>query len=78
MLKNTLKQFARGLKLHISALYLASKDPAVPEMAKWLGIAVVADALSPVDLIPDFIPLFSCAYVCCLVTVLSMNIPKHL
>lgn len=57
MLKNTLKQFARGLKLHISALYLASKDPAVPEMAKWLGIAVVVYALSPVDLIPDFIPV---------------------
>jgi len=57
MLKNTLKQFARSIKVHISALYLASKDPAVPKMAKWLGITVVAYALSPIDLIPDFIPV---------------------
>ena len=52
-----LKMFARGMKVQISALYLAIKDPAVPKVAKWLGVAVVAYALSPIDLIPDFIPV---------------------
>ncbi len=52
-----LKMFARRMKVQISALYLAIKDPAVPKVAKWLGVAVVAYALSPIDLIPDFIPV---------------------
>lgn len=52
-----LKLFARCMKVQISALFLASKDPAVPKVAKWLGVAVVAYALSPIDLIPDFIPV---------------------
>lgn len=52
-----LKMFARRMKVQISALYLASQDPAVPKVAKWLGVAVVAYALSPIDLIPDFIPV---------------------
>ena len=52
-----LKLFARRMKVQISALFLASKDPAVPKVAKWLGVAVVAYALSPIDLIPDFIPV---------------------
>ncbi|AFI84578.1 YkvA family protein [Methylophaga nitratireducenticrescens] len=45
------------MNLQISALFLASQDPAVPKVAKWLGVAVVAYALSPIDLIPDFIPV---------------------
>src|SRR5207248_7742513 len=39
------------------AVYLASRDPRVPWYAKALAIAVAAYALSPIDLIPDFIPV---------------------
>jgi uncharacterized membrane protein YkvA (DUF1232 family) len=38
-------------------LYLASRDPRVPWYAKAAAIAVAAYALSPIDLIPDFIPV---------------------
>lgn len=39
------------------ALYLACRDPRVPWYARAIGAAVVAYALSPIDLIPDFIPV---------------------
>lgn len=57
MLIEKIKQFAKTMKLQLTALYLASKDPAMPKRAKWLIIIVVAYALSPIDLIPDFIPI---------------------
>jgi len=49
--------WARGIRRDVHALYLASRDPRVPWYAKVLGIAVAAYALSPIDLIPDFIPV---------------------
>lgn len=52
-----LKQFAQSMKLQLGALYLASRDPGTPLLAKLIVVVVVAYALSPVDLIPDFIPL---------------------
>ena len=52
-----IKRWARELKLDIIAIYIASKDARTPRMAKLLAIAVAAYALSPVDLIPDFIPV---------------------
>lgn len=52
-----LKVWARTLKRDVHALYLASRDPRVPWYAKALAIAVAGYALSPVDLIPDFIPV---------------------
>jgi uncharacterized membrane protein YkvA (DUF1232 family) len=52
-----LKNWARGIKRDVHALYLASRDPHVPWYAKVLGVAVAAYALSPIDLIPDFIPV---------------------
>jgi uncharacterized membrane protein YkvA (DUF1232 family) len=51
------KQKARGLKIQTAALYYACRDPRVPWYAKALAGAVVAYAFSPIDLIPDFIPI---------------------
>lgn len=48
---------ARHLRGEVYALCLAYRDPRVPWYAKALGACVVAYALSPVDLIPDFIPV---------------------
>jgi uncharacterized membrane protein YkvA (DUF1232 family) len=45
------------MKADSYALYLAAKDPRVPWYAKLLASAVVIYALSPIDLIPDFIPV---------------------
>jgi uncharacterized membrane protein YkvA (DUF1232 family) len=51
------RQQARRLKQEIYALYLACRDPRVPWYAKAVAAIVVAYALSPIDLIPDFIPI---------------------
>jgi uncharacterized membrane protein YkvA (DUF1232 family) len=51
------KARARALKRDTYALYLACRDPRVPWYAKALAGAVVAYALSPLDLIPDCIPV---------------------
>lgn len=51
------KQRARRLKEQTLALYLAARDPRTPWYAKLLLAVVVAYALSPIDLIPDFIPV---------------------
>lgn len=53
-----LKQFASAMKTRLVVLYLAVRDPRTPWYARALGLAVVAYALSPIDLIPDFIPVF--------------------
>jgi uncharacterized membrane protein YkvA (DUF1232 family) len=52
-----IKYQARKLKQNILVLYLAYKDPRVPWYAKLVAISVVAYAFSPIDLIPDFIPV---------------------
>jgi uncharacterized membrane protein YkvA (DUF1232 family) len=52
-----IKTWARKLKRDSHAIYLASRDPRVPWYAKALAITVAAYALSPIDLIPDFIPV---------------------
>ncbi len=51
------KQRARVLKIEVYALYLASKDPRVPLYAKVFAACVVGYAFSPIDLIPDPIPI---------------------
>lgn len=51
------KQRARLLEVEVYALYLACKDPKVPWYAKVLAACVVGYAFSPIDLIPDFIPV---------------------
>lgn len=52
-----LKDWARALKRDVHAIYLASRDPRVPWYAKALAVMVAGYALSPIDLIPDFIPV---------------------
>lgn len=52
-----LRAWARGLKRDVMALWLAARDPRVPLLAKLLSGLVAAYALSPIDLIPDFIPV---------------------
>jgi len=53
----TLKDRARALKREVTALGLAVQDPRTPWYARVLAVAVIAYALSPIDLIPDFIPV---------------------
>src|SRR6188768_3565060 len=51
------KHWARAIKRDVIALWLAARDPRVPWYAKAVAAAVAAYALSPIDLIPDFIPI---------------------
>ena len=52
-----IKAWAKNLKRQIFILYFAYKDERVPWYAKLFTICVVAYAFSPIDLIPDFIPI---------------------
>jgi len=52
-----LKTRARALKKEVFAVYLAARDPRTPWYAKGLVLLVVAYSLSPIDLIPDFVPV---------------------
>ncbi|MEA3086623.1 MAG: hypothetical protein QOC89_4320 [Paraburkholderia sp.] len=51
------KTWARRLRRDSHAIFLASRDPRVPWAIKLLALAVAGYALSPIDLIPDFIPV---------------------
>jgi uncharacterized membrane protein YkvA (DUF1232 family) len=52
-----LKQHASALKGEVHAVYIAARDPRVPWYAKVFMGLVLAYAFSPIDLIPDFIPV---------------------
>lgn len=52
-----LVQWALRLKRDVHAVWLAARDPRVPWLAKAVGALVAAYALSPIDLVPDFIPV---------------------
>jgi uncharacterized membrane protein YkvA (DUF1232 family) len=52
-----LKERASRLKAETYALYLAARHPGTPWYAKLLVAGIVAYALSPIDLIPDFVPV---------------------
>lgn len=54
---DSLKQRARALKTEAHALYLACKDPRVPWHARVFALCVAGYAFSPIDLVPDFIPV---------------------
>ena len=51
------KQWARTIKRDVVALYIAGRDPRTPWHAKAIALTVAAYAISPIDLIPDFIPI---------------------
>ncbi|MGB3880445.1 MAG: DUF1232 domain-containing protein [Diaphorobacter nitroreducens] len=51
------KQWARALKRDVLVVYLAARDPRTPWALRLLALAVAAYALSPIDLVPDFIPV---------------------
>jgi uncharacterized membrane protein YkvA (DUF1232 family) len=53
----SLKDWARSITRDAHAIYLAARDPRTPWYAKALAVCVAAYALSPIDLIPDFIPV---------------------
>jgi uncharacterized membrane protein YkvA (DUF1232 family) len=51
------KDWAKRIKRDVVALYLCARDPRTPWYAKALALAIAGYALSPIDLIPDFIPV---------------------
>jgi uncharacterized membrane protein YkvA (DUF1232 family) len=57
MCTQMLRQWARAIRRDAVALYFAARDPRVPWLAKLLAIMIAAYALSPIDLIPDVIPV---------------------
>lgn len=54
---SSLKCQAQKLKQHTFTVYFAARDPRTPILVRALAIIVAAYALSPIDLIPDFIPV---------------------
>ena len=54
---NRLVTLARRLRVDAHAAWLAARDPRTPWYARGFGLLVTAYALSPIDLIPDFIPV---------------------
>ena len=56
-LRARLKRWAMAVKRDTFALYLVARDPRVPWIVKLLAGVVAAYAVSPIDLIPDFIPV---------------------
>ncbi len=51
------RDWARRIKRDVVAVYFAARDPRTPMMVRLMAMAVAAYALSPIDLIPDFIPV---------------------
>lgn len=51
------RTWAKNIKRDVHAVWLAARDPRTPLLAKVLALIVAAYAVSPIDLIPDFIPI---------------------
>lgn len=56
-LKSRLQNWARSLKRQVMTLWFCARNPGAPWLARVLIVCVVAYALSPIDLVPDFIPV---------------------
>ena len=72
-----LAQWARALKRESLALYYATRDARTPWYAKLLAGAIVAYALSPIDLIPDFIPVLGHADDAIIVTAVLRSVVRR-
>ena len=57
MVLSSLRKWAKELKQHTLVAYFAARDPRTPWLVRGLALLVAAYALSPIDLIPDFIPV---------------------
>ena len=53
----TLKDLARRIKHDVLTVYFVARNPNTPLLVRLMALAVAAYALSPIDLIPDFIPV---------------------
>lgn len=51
------KSFTHRIRIEAHAVWLAVRDPRTPLLAKAVGVLIAAYALSPIDLVPDFIPV---------------------
>jgi uncharacterized membrane protein YkvA (DUF1232 family) len=56
-IRDRLTRWALAVRREVMVVHLAARDPRVPWYAKLLAVATVAYAVSPIDLIPDFIPV---------------------
>ena len=54
---STLRKWAKELKQQTLVVYFAARDPRTPWLVRMLALFIGAYALSPIDLIPDFIPV---------------------
>lgn len=52
-----LREVARRIKLDTMTVYLVARDPGTPIIVRLLALVIAAYAISPIDLIPDFIPV---------------------
>lgn len=57
MILNTLKSWAKEIKQQTLTVYYAARDPRSPLWVRLFALFIVAYAISPIDLIPDFIPV---------------------
>src|SRR5574343_1289429 len=57
MAASSIQRWAKQLKQHTLTVYFAARDPRTPLLVRLLALLVAAYALSPIDLIPDFIPV---------------------
>jgi len=56
-MRNRLKSFTQEFQREVTVYRGVIRDPRTPRLARWILAAAVAYALSPIDLIPDFIPV---------------------
>ncbi len=56
-MRKWIRERAHKLRVEAHAVWLAARDPRTPLFAKLIGLLVAAYGLSPIDLIPDFVPI---------------------
>lgn len=64
-LLEAVKAWARRIRRDVLTVYYAARDPRTPLFVRELALIVAAYARSPIDLIPDFIPVIDISMTCC-------------